>query len=154
MGYWSSPDKDLGSLYLNTQTPLKTPLCKQNFLLTLYSNSINNIQQARGKFTIYFKTSKELSTIYLFDDSDTTFKQNSIETRLLSFEQPIDNAFEIDSAFISYRKTTNLLSSWMYDSQWSFKYVSVLIGDNQKQINLCPLKPIIDSNETVEFKLC
>ncbi|MFN9943209.1 MAG: hypothetical protein ACK56I_27445, partial [bacterium] len=32
MGYWSSPTKELGSLYLTTQDPLKSPLCRQNYV--------------------------------------------------------------------------------------------------------------------------
>ena len=152
MGYGSSPSKELGTLYLNTQTPTHLPLCKQNYLLTLYSNSLNNIQQARGRFTIIFKTAQETSQVYLFDDSDLTYKQGSIETKFISLNDPLRNS--VESVFISYRKTTNFLSSWMYDAQWSFKYVEVKSGDAQTTTKFCPVTTIIDSGETVEFKKC
>ncbi len=154
MGYWSSPTKELGSLYLVTQDPLKSPLCKQNYILTLYSSNLNNIKQALGKFTIFFKTSKQTSSVETFDDYATVFKQNSVETRLISLNTPIDVSNPIVSAFISYKKTGNILTSWQYDNMWSFKYISILVGDNQQTLNLCPQNLIIDSNQTVEFNPC
>ena len=154
MGYWSTPTKELGSLYLATQDPLKIPFCYQNYLLTLYSSNLNNIKQALGKFTIFFKTSKQTSTVETFDDNATVFKQNSVEARLLSLTQPLDTSVPILSAFISYKKTGNILTGWQYDNQWSFKYINILVGDSQQSINLCPTTLIIDSNQSVEFTPC
>ena len=154
MGYWSSPSKELGSLYLTTQDPQKTPLCIQNYVLTLYSSNLNNIKQAFGKFTIFFKTSQQTSSVETFDDYETVFKQNSVETRLISLKQPLNTNSSIISAFIGYKKTGNLLTAWLYDSQWSFKYITILVGDNQQTLNLCPQNLIIDSSQTVEFNPC
>jgi hypothetical protein len=123
MGYYSSPTYDRGSLYLNTQDPSISPLCLQNYALTLYSHNLNNIKQARGKFTISFRTaSQDTSSVEIFDNSETTFKQNSMETRLISLKKPIVSNSPIISAIVSYTKTTNLVSGWLYDAQWSFKY--------------------------------
>ena len=123
MGYYSSPNFDRGSLYLNTQDPSISPLCLQNYALTLYSHNLNNIKQARGKFTISFRTaSQDTSSVEIFDNSETTFKQNSIETRLITLKKPIVSSSSIISAIVSYTKTTNLVSGWLYDAQWSFKY--------------------------------
>ena len=152
MGYYSSPDSDLGSLYLNTQDPKLSPLCLQNFVINLYSHSLNNIKQARGKFTIAFKTtSQQTSSTEIFDDSATTFKQDSIETRLISLKKNINSS--IQSAIISYTKTTNIVSGWLYDAQWSFRYIEVL-SDNQELVRLCPNTLVIDSGKSVEFTKC
>jgi pimeloyl-ACP methyl ester carboxylesterase len=155
MGYWSSPTADRGSLYLNTQDPSVLPLCLQHYSLTLFSNNLNNIKQTRGKFTISFKTeSQESSSIETFDDSDTTFKQDSVETRLVSLKRPIGRSSPIASATVTFTKTSNLLSAWLYDNQWSFRYIQIASGDNQDVIKLCPTTPIIDSSKSVEFKKC
>jgi pimeloyl-ACP methyl ester carboxylesterase len=155
MGYWSTPSRDLGALYLNTQNPLNLPLCLQQYSLTLYSNNLNNIKQTRGKFTISFKTSaQETSSTEIFDDSDATFKQDSVETRLISLTKPIGRTTSIESAIISFTKTTNLMSAWLYDDKWSFKYIKIASGDNQDSIKLCPTTMIIESTNSVEFKKC
>jgi len=155
MGYYSSPNLDLGSLYLNTQDPALSPLCLQNYALTLYSHNLNNIKQARGRFSISFKTdSQETSSTEIFDNSETTFKQDSVETRLISLKKPLTKGRAIQSAIISYTKTTNLVSSWLYDAQWSFKYIEISSGYNQDLVKLCPTNLVIDSGKSVEFKKC
>ena len=155
MGYWSTANREQGALYLNTQDPLVLPLCIQHYSLTLYSNNLNNIKQTRGKFTISFKTSnQETSSTETFDDSDATFKQDSVETRLISLKKPIGRTASIESAVISFTKTSNLLSAWLYDDKWSFRYIQIASGDNQDVINLCPTIMIIDSTKSVEFKKC
>jgi pancreatic triacylglycerol lipase len=155
MGYYSLPTRDLSTLYLNTQNPLISPLCLQNYRLTLYSHNLNNIKQARGKFTISFTTaSQQKSSIETFDDSETTFKQNSVETRLISLRTPLNSASSIQSAIISYTKTSNLVSGWLYDSSWSFIYIELRSGDSQEIVKLCPVTLIIDSTKSVEFKKC
>jgi pimeloyl-ACP methyl ester carboxylesterase len=47
MGYWSSPSKDAGSLYLTTQTPTGTQYCKHGYSITLHS--ADNGGKAKGK---------------------------------------------------------------------------------------------------------
>jgi hypothetical protein len=97
-------------------------MCLQNYALSLYSNNLSGMLQTRGKFTIWFKTiSHEASSVEIFDDSETTFKKDSVETRLISLKKPILSS-SIESAVITFTKTKNLASAWLYDSQWSFKY--------------------------------
>lgn len=152
MGYWSSPSLDRGSLYLNTQNPDLEPLCLQNFGLTLYSHTINKIT-TKGKFSISFKTStQEKSTTELFDDCSTTFKANSIESRLISLVKPIKGS--IESATITFTRTTNILSAWIYDDKWSFAYIEVESGENQEKVTLCPTTLSIPSSQSVEFTKC
>ena len=152
MGYWSSPSLDRGSLYLDTQNPDLDPLCLQNFGLTLYSHSINKVN-TKGKFTISFKTTtQQTSTTEIFDDSQATFKANSIETRLISLVTPITGS--IESATISFTRTTSILTGWIYDDKWSFSYIEVESGEGQEKVTLCPVTLVIQSSESVEFKKC
>ena len=41
MGYWADPNKDIGRLFLNTQSPNETPFCLQNYRVTLYSDDLD-----------------------------------------------------------------------------------------------------------------
>jgi hypothetical protein len=43
MGYWASKDKDTGKMFLNTQSPLSTPYCMQNYAVTLYGDEIDGL---------------------------------------------------------------------------------------------------------------
>lgn len=151
MGYWSDPAKQSGSLFLKTDSPLKNTYCMQNFRVKLVSNSKYN--QARGTFKISFKTSNgEQSKQFVLDDSETTFKSGSTNTKLLSIaETRVNNA--IDSVFISYTKTTNFLSGWLYDSSWGFSSIEVFSGDDQFNTKFCPTSDTVQS-AFVEFKRC
>lgn len=60
MGFYSDSKRDLGDLYLNTQSPYNLPYCKQNYKVTL--SSTNTLSQARGRFTIFFQTANDHST--------------------------------------------------------------------------------------------
>ena len=168
MGYYSSPDSDLGSLYLNTQNLNNKRLCLQYYIVKLYSNNLNNIKQTRGKFTIYFKTtSQETSSTKTIDDSETTFKQDSIDIRLISLKENLNST--IKSAIISFEKKTNFFSSWIYnskrslnswldffddtnyDDRWSFRLIEIYDGEKQILVELCPKYSIIMSSKSVEF---
>ena len=152
MGYWSSTTADRGSLYLNTQNPDLRPLCLQNFGLTLYSHTINKIT-TKGKFTISFKTStQQTSTTELFDDNETTFKADSIVTKLISLVKPISGS--IQSATITFTRTTNILTAWIYDDKWSFSYIQVQNGENGESVHLCPETLLIQSTKSVTFTKC
>ena len=41
MGYWASPQKGSGKLYLNTQSAVQAPFCMQNYRVTLFSKDGN-----------------------------------------------------------------------------------------------------------------
>lgn len=152
MGYWASPEKNLGMLFLNTQSPLGESFCKQNYKITLVSDNINGLVQTRGLFELFFITKNHQSSTHVLDDSQTTFKQDSTEERFISLDSPIDE--EIESLFISFKKTTSLISGWLYYDQWSFKYIEVFNGDTQLSARFCPYVSIIDSGKTVRFSKC
>ena len=154
MGYWSSPSKESGSLYLNTRTPLNTDtFCRQNHQVALVSNSkdVNGIQ-AKGKFTVYFQTSSETSSIEILDATSETFRPDSTEVRLVSLDKAIVN--QIENIFVYYKKTTDFFTGWMYENKWSFKYVEVLNGEAQIKTRFCPTTSMINSDQTVKFIKC
>ena len=154
MGYWSSQSKDTGMLFLNTQSPTRLPYCKQNYRVDLYSHNISGgAVQTRGKFTLYFLTQNHMSSIEVLDNSETTFKQDSVESRFISLNEPIYDG-DILSLFVSFDKSPNLLSGWLYWNEWSFKHVEIFSGDNQRLLRFCPYKQIIQSGQTVQYKKC
>lgn len=154
MGYWSSQSKSQGTMYLNTQSPLKESFCKHSYLINLVSNSkiTPSFNQARGKFSVYFENANQKSSTEMLDDMSTTFKPDSVENRIISFDDAFNGV--PDSIYISYQKTTTLLSSWMYDNEWSFKYVEVTNGDTQVTTKFCPTSVLIPTGQTVRFKRC
>ncbi|CAF1000935.1 unnamed protein product [Brachionus calyciflorus] len=154
MGYWSEKDKDSGSLFLKTQSLQKETFCQEHYLIRLESNSksITGLVQARGKFTIYFESDSERSSIEILDDSQTTFKQESIEDKIISLNKTFSS--RIDSIYLNYSKTTNLLSSWLYENSWSFKSIEILNGDNQIITKYCPQDLFITDKKTTKFFRC
>jgi hypothetical protein len=75
MGYWSEKSKENGLLFLNTQSPVSKPFCKQNYRIDMTSNDINGLKQTRGKFTVYFIT-ENYQVVLLFFYIFILFKQN------------------------------------------------------------------------------
>ena len=110
------------------------------------------MMQTRGKFQFYFITRNHQSTTHVLDDSETTFKMNSHEQRLVSLENPLDE--DITDVFISFEKTTSLMAGWLYWDSWSFEYVEVFKGDTQISGRYCPYTPIIKTGSTVRFTKC
>lgn len=108
--------------------------------------------QTRGEFKFYFITKKHQSSVEVFDNSQTTFKKDSVETRFISLSKPLEE--EVTDIFVSFTKTSNLASSWLYWDKWSFKYIEVFSGDTQKQEKFCPYTSIIESGHTVRFSKC
>jgi len=151
MGYYSSTSRDQGDMYLNTQSPVSTPYCKQNYKVSLVSTS--SLTQARGKFTIFFQTKNHISTTEILDDSATTFKKGSEDTRFISLNNPLDDG-ELLNVFISFTKSTSLLSSWLYENKWAFDRVEVFSADNQTLFKFCQSIPFIESGHSVLFKRC
>ena len=121
MSYWSDETTERGSLYLSTQSPFDmNTFCLQHYLTTLYSNKIYKLVQTRGKFTVTLETETGiLSSTELLDNSATTFRADSVESRLISLMKPLSE--EVNALYVTFTKTPNLLSSWMYDNSWSFK---------------------------------
>jgi len=151
MGYYSSGVRDLGDLYLNTQSPVQFPYCRQNYRVTLTSTSA--LSQARGKFTIFFQTANHISSTEVLDDNASTFKKGAEDVRLISLNTPLDDG-DLVNVFISFTKATSLLSSWLYENKWAFDKVQVFCGETQKLFTFCPSIPFIESGHSVMFKRC
>ena len=150
MGYWASPELEHGSLYLNTQPPLGKEFCLQNYGVILGSGKIEKQNQARGVFTIYLEAPNgQRSTIEYLDNDSKTFKSNSIENRLLSLKTKFDH--KIHRVFISYKRTSNWASWWLYDDRWSFSFVEIQDGNDQKTYSFGQSTNFISSGQTVEF---
>lgn len=154
MGYWSSASKDLGPLYLDTKSPtLLNNLVKQNYKLTLYSESRDQLQ-ARGIFKMYFKTLQVTSPDIIIEDDTVTFKRDSPpEVRLLSLNKPVNDG-PVLKMFVSYQRKTSLLSWWLFDTEWTFSKIEVFDGDKQINVKLCPFGKVANSLSTVEYRTC
>ena len=153
MGFGSRQDKDLGTLYFNTQSLRSDVFCKDNFAVSLFSNNLPKLTQTRGKFTAFFKLADGTTTsTEVLDNSEVTFKAESTEIRLISLNEKVKS--DVESVWISFDKTANLLSSWMYNGEWSFRYVEVAFGEKQRSQKFCPDKAIIESGKTVKFSKC
>ena len=151
MGYWATPTKDAGNLYLNTQDASGYPFCKHNFQVTLYSNKVDNLKQALGQIKISFGNNNTVSDEQVIDDSSFIFKPNSVSTHLASLNEQFN---DIEKIYLKYVKTTNIFNSWLYDLQWSFNQIKIFDGEQQISKTFCPVKNIIKSGESVEFQLC
>lgn len=133
MGYWSSPSKELGSHYLNTQEATNLPFCTHNYQIGLFSDDSGI--QALGRFKISF--GKKFSNEQIVDDSENKFTRNSVSKYLLSINERLTTEM-MDTIFISYERTGNIFSSWLYDLVWSFKNVEIFSGETQKLLKFCP----------------
>ena len=137
---------------MNTQSPLGSEICLQNYGVTLKSGKIEN--QARGVFTIYLEAGTEpngqRSTTEFLDNDSNTFKSNSIVNRLLSMKTKFDH--KIHRVFISYKRTSNW--AWFYDDKWQFSSVEIHDGNRQETYSFCPSTDFIKSGQTVDFNLC
>ena len=154
MGYRSEHNNWKGAMFLSTHSTTDLqPYCKQSYRVDLFSNDIEKLVQTRGIFTIYFQSeSGDISSVELLDDGTSTFRTNSIEKRLVSLGRPLS---DIAGVFISFTKKTSVISSWLYDNKWSFKFVDVFNGDTLITQRFCPSsKSIIETTKTVKFEKC
>lgn len=156
MGYWATPGKDNGRLFLNTKSPSGQSYCKPNYKITLFSDKLDGVTQTRGLFKFYLVAKDRQSRTQVLDNSETTFKRDSIVERLVAVDwlNGEEIGTEIESIFISFEKTFNLVSGWMYADKWNFKYVDVFSGDAQVSMRFCPSASVIQSGKTVQFNKC
>ena len=152
MGFFASSKTDNGSLYLNTQSANAFPYCQHHFLVVMNSNSLSGQNQARGLFKITLAGDRTTSLPLELDNADNTFKAGSTEIRLVSSTKYIGET--INQVTVSYTKTSNLLSSFLYQDQWSFRNIEVVIGENQRTLRFCPAQFYIQSGSSVIFNKC
>ena len=152
MGFWASPNKDLGNLYLNTQDANNTPFCKYNYQIQLVSNNLSTMKQTRGKLTVTLKSSKTTSTTETIDDSNNVFSKDLTTSHLVSLTSLMTG--KIETVTLYFKKTSNFINAWLYDNEWSFKYLDVNGGYEQMTQRFCPVKAIIKTDEKVDFLPC
>ena len=152
MGYWSSPSRDQGTLYLNTLSPNKDTYCTESYKVKLNSGNLYN--SAKGTFKLYMKTASVTTTVDVIDDANTTFKPDTSESRVVSYGDKSRIRGTIESVFVSYSRTGNIITMWFYDTEWNFKSIEVFSGDDQISAGkFCPTSNKIGS-DYVEFKRC
>jgi pimeloyl-ACP methyl ester carboxylesterase len=151
-GFWASKSRDTGMLFYNTQPANKYPYCQLHYKITLNSNSLAGQTQARGLFTISLNGNLGKTDKLIIDDSDNTFKLGSSYTILLPSNKNPGN--QIQSAQVTYTKTSNLLSSFLYQNDWSFSSIELEMGDYQTKIRLCPSQTYLTSGTTATFNKC
>jgi hypothetical protein len=154
MGYWASPHKEFGKLFVNTQSLTKSDYCEQFYKVTMKSSDSFSLRPARGQFAIYFKTTTERSPSKLFGDSEITFDVGMSKTRMITLDEPIDTKYPIESVYVKYKRVEKFFLGLFYADQWGFEYVEVFNGETQQRIRYCPTADYIQSGQTLEFKKC
>ena len=152
MGYWASPDKDQGKLYLKTNYATKRPYSKPSYRLSMVSNSFASMTQAKGLFKISFVfangTSSDAITI---DNDQTIFTKASTNYFLLGLTGKQIRIDDIKSASLSFSKTILAINSVFFDGKWSFKSIYLFSGQDQKGIKLCPDSDFLNSGAQVRL---
>lgn len=156
MGYYASPNADQGSLQFSTNDGNTAPFCSHSYIVNVESGNGPNMLQGRGHITMYFLRNGETTPVEVVDTTEATFKPESEAIRLISTHKLRPSDVTIDSVFIAYNRVTSVISSWLYDKEWSFKWVELTSGDEQTKIKYCTTKPgqTFASGVFVEFKPC
>ncbi len=152
MGYGSTINNDNGLIYLTTQNGQKSPYCQHQLSVNLISNTLAGQNQARGLFKMTLTGEKGTSPQIELDNNDVTFKAGSIENRLVASTKYVGE--NINQVTVSYTKTSNLISSFLYQDQWSFRQIELFHADNQKTSRFCPSVNYIQSGSSVAFIKC
>lgn len=152
MGYQATLGNDNGLIYLATQNGIKSPFCQHQISINLISNTLTGQNQARGTFKISLTGEKGTSPFIELDNADVTFKPGSIENRLIASAKYVGE--NISQVSVSYTKTTNIISSFLYQDQWSFRQIDLFYADNQKNLRFCPSTSYIQSGSSVVFNKC
>ncbi|CAF3256548.1 unnamed protein product [Rotaria socialis] len=148
MGYWTSPTDGKGDLYLKTQDANAFPFCIYHYQVTLQSGS--DYVQTRGKVTVTLIGT--LETVYVvFDDDETTFKRDSVQTRFIPLTTDIGEVTAVD---IQFQKTTNWISSILYSASWKFTKATVMNADQQHSRIFCSNELDVGSGSAVRFSSC
>jgi pancreatic triacylglycerol lipase len=152
MGFWASPNRDLGALYFSTQNADAYPYCYQHYQVKLNSNSIFGQTQARGRFTISFNAESGTTETLTLDNDNHNFYPGQTFKTVLGSTRNVGT--KITSATLSYQKTNNILIALFYQNSWSFKSIEVIHGDSQQYTKLCPDQTYINSGSPITFRKC
>ncbi len=152
MGYWASPNKQPGSLFLKTQsTETGDNMCLQKYQIRLNSGD-NDSKIAIGNFVFFFETSLgEKSSVQLIENGKIVFKSFSIEELLYSLDRPVNG--DITKAYLSYKRNLFSFNSKI-ETIWTFKTIEIFSGDKQVLTRLCPVKQKLLKGDFDEYELC
>jgi hypothetical protein len=152
MGFWASSRRDVGSLYLKTQAADEYPYCQHHYQITLNSNNLSKQIQTRGKVLIRINGELSSSLFLQITDSDFTFKPGEAYVQLVETTKPLGD--KIKSILLQFYKTTTLLSSFLYQNNWSFKYIEIYNGGLQNYQKFCPEFEYVENGNTLLFTSC
>ena len=150
MGYWASLKRDLGNLYLTTKSlKVDGEFCHAHHLIRLVSNGIEDMKKTVGKISIYLKGKTQTSST---ESAHIKLVSGEAKSLLVSFGSELSE--DIEDAFVSFQKTSNIFTKWFSDDFWSFKSIEIFSGPKQLLTKFCPLLEIIPSGSTAIFKKC
>lgn len=153
-GIKATPYKDKGMLFYTTRSADKDsyPYCHHLLKVTLSSNNLQGQTQARGKFSLVLLTNEGTSGEVVVDDSENTLKAGSEFTKMVGLIEKLGS--QIEAIVVSYKKTSNFFSSFLYQNDWSFINVEIYHPEAQRIFKFCPSKPFITSGSPQEFYKC
>lgn len=149
MGYNASPDKDLNSLYLDSQSIYADYSCKHNYQLIATTGDVGD-KLAKGKFTVSFINSAGFSEFTTFDNGYTEFKSNSVNKFLVSLDSPLVGA-DIEQATVSYSRSWNVFK---YEKNWMFDEIEIYSAETMKTVRLCPVQTLFGMDNPVDYAKC
>lgn len=150
LGYYASPDKDNGTLYLDTQSIYADNRCKQNYQVIVNSDDMGD-KKAKGTFKIYFQTSSQTkSSTETLEKGSTVFSSNLSTRYLVSLDDRLESP--ITSAFILYKKTWSIFTT--YEDRWQFKNIEIYSADERSSIKLCPVEDFLNMSNEIEYTKC
>jgi len=149
MGFWSSPDKDLNSLYLVTKSINVPEKCIQNYLVTLISPQ-TGAKKAKGYFTLVLQTKNESSS-QILDKGTIEFSSGDIHTQLVSLDKPL-NDLEIESVRVVYERS--IFDAFVYEKTWTFETVEIFSAVSQKIMTFCPIGRFLTFATSVVYRRC
>ena len=116
------------------------PVCKEQYRITLKSpDMVGDGLQAKGVFSIRFKTANFFTVPEIFDNSNTLFKQGSKDQILFSADQELTE--NIESVYITYKRNSSSKTA----NQWVFEFITIFSGSTQKEVTFCPKVPFYEN---------
>lgn len=154
MGYWASPSKSTGSLYLDTKSlRMKPSYCQNSYQVSLISGD-NADNFIRGEFYLTIKTTKVLYENVLWDYGESVHKSGSTVSKLVPIGEGLRDDEEILSVSVSYTRISFLIGGWYYDTNWAFKYLEIFSGENQTTKRFCAVGLFVKSGNSLMFEGC
>jgi hypothetical protein len=154
MGHWASPNNELGTHSLTTQSGYKYPFCYIHYKLKATSNNLSGQFQTRGVFKVSIYGSNGFSENHILENDWSVISKNTIIQRTAEFAKDIG---QIQSAKVSFTRSCGLLTlinCLVYDSKWSIRTLEIIHPITLKTVRLCPAMDYIGSGSTVTFNLC